>query len=225
MASLQPAYQPQQDLLEKQKGGLDAEYQPQYAALDTAKTNAFHGIVDDSAKRGVAYSGVTPEAENRYVGEHYLPARANLATSQTNRRNSLDQAIAGLKSDQYKQAYGTYQQQMAQDQAIAEQRRAQAAQQASQARYSGGGGRSQGGSAPSFNVTRDAVGGYAVRGPNGQAATLAQYAAANGGGYQDVLGLLAQGSRGDRQLAAQLSKSNLSPQQLQSQHPEIFGGV
>lgn len=87
---------------------------------------------------------------------------------------------------------------------------------------------SQNGSGLQGSLSRNSVGGYAVTDAKGQPITLGQYADLNGGGVQDVIGLLQQGSPQDKQLAQKIStgiqQGMYNPQSLAQQFPQIFGG-
>jgi hypothetical protein len=178
------------------------------------------------------YSGAPIKEEQMYTGGTYAPAIANIQNAAQNQKYSLQGALAGVGINQTNQANSLYQTQLGQDQQQNQfNQQLQMQQQQNQAMRdiysrngsSGGGG---GAAAPAnpFNIGRDSSGGYAVT-MNGRPATLAQYAASQGGGFQNVLSMLGQGSAGDRQLAGQLANSHLSPAQLQQKYPQIFGGV
>ena len=231
MSSLSGQYDPQAKLIQDQQAALPGQETAAIGGLDQAKTNAFQGINDAANARGMSYSGAPIKEQQVYTGERYLPALAGIKQNTQQQGYQLQSALLGVRQQQGAQAQGIqadqnnreqqqrqYEQQrqdginqfnrqlQAQQQAAA-QSRAQATQQAT----------------AGFNVDRDKSGGYAIKQPNGKPGTLFQYVQANGGGWKDVIKMLAGGSRGDAQIADELSKTKLSPQALTKKYPYIFG--
>lgn len=106
MQSLAGAYNPQRDLVNQQIGALPGQQAADQAGLDTAKTNAFGGIVNSANARGVVYSGAPIDEQNKYVGEKYLPAVANLKSTYADRGTKLQSTLLGINDTQRKEAQG-----------------------------------------------------------------------------------------------------------------------
>lgn len=106
ISQLDPVYTPQKQLVQQQADALPAQQQAEQAGLEQAKTNAFNDINQSANAKGMFYSGAPIQEQQRYIGEKYLPAMANLQNTYTNKRLSLASTIAGLTADQMKQAQG-----------------------------------------------------------------------------------------------------------------------
>lgn len=130
MASLNPEYDPQRALVQKQQAALPGEQQAVLAGLDTAKTNSFNDITNQANARGVVYSGAPIAEQQRYVGEKYLPAYAGVKSDYANRGGKLEAALLDVNRSQSERAQQMRDTQIGQDlaaQQLADQR-ARAAQ-------------------------------------------------------------------------------------------------
>lgn len=99
MAMYAPAYAGQKNLINKQIAAIPGQTQAALGGLDVAKTNEFRDIRRGANASGMAFSGIPIEEQTRYLGEHYLPGRANLEATGMNQRLTLQQALAGLDTD------------------------------------------------------------------------------------------------------------------------------
>lgn len=227
MSGLSSQYDPQAQLVQQQQAGLAGQETAAIAGADAAKNNAFRQNQESANSMGMAYSGQGLENNNRYIGERYAPAIAGIKQNTQQQGYQLQSALLGIRQQQGQQAYGMYNDQQNREQqqkqyeqsrndTIAQNNRAyaQSLAQAAAAKSAQTSG---------FNVARDPSGGYAIKNANGQPSTLASYVQANGGGWNDVLKMLASGSKSDAKLADDLSRTNLSPQQLTAKYPHIFG--
>jgi hypothetical protein len=119
ISDLDAAYNPQRAAYQQQIDALPAYQQTQQAGLDQAKTNAFEGIDSTANSRGMFYSGQPLVNQAKYVGATYLPAVASLGQNISNQRFSLQNALAGLTTDEYKQAQGVQSDEQANDAKLA----------------------------------------------------------------------------------------------------------
>jgi len=105
---LEQVYAPQKGLINQQVQGLDPYYNAMIQGLEATKTRAFGDIVQGANRRGVAYSGIPIEQQSQYVGEKYLPALAGLQQEKLGARTKLQQMLAELDAQKYKEAHGMY---------------------------------------------------------------------------------------------------------------------
>ena len=143
MKELDSVYNPQRDAYNQQISGyknqlnaLPGQQQAQEQGLNAAKTNAFEDITTGANRRGVAFGGIPLEEQNRYTGENYLPALANMKSRFAQMKDNLGikkldlvGALEQLAAKQRMDAYGI------RDYELQEDARARAA-----AASSGGGG-------------------------------------------------------------------------------------
>lgn len=119
MQELETAYAPQRQAVQERMNQLPGFYEAQRAGVDTARTNAFQDITRQANARGVVYSGAPIQEQQRYVGERYLPALAQLSGQEGEQRFGLQQALNQLGERQL-----TYAQQIRQkEQELDEARR------------------------------------------------------------------------------------------------------
>lgn len=128
LASLNSVYQPQLDSVTQQQAALPAQFQAQQQGLDATKDQAFGSILDDARARGsgVAFGGIPAGEQAQYLGSTYLPAVANLKTSQNQAQQSLIDAINKINEDKFTTGNNLYQFGVNQDfqqQQLAEQAR------------------------------------------------------------------------------------------------------
>jgi hypothetical protein len=200
-AQYNPVYDQSRALYNQQLSAIPGKYQGQVAGLGVAQQNAFRDINTGANSKGMAFSGVPAAEQMRYTGEKYLPALAALQNQQNTETFQLQQAIAGLNSDQRLKAMETRSgQQKSLDQYLQAERDRQfqlqlqreqmAAQRASRAADT-----------IDLSLARNKEGGYTVM-ENGKASTnydLNAYARATG---KNIVDLLANGDAKDRQAAA-----------------------
>jgi hypothetical protein len=100
LAERKAIYDPQRALIAQQQAALAPEEAAVTAGLETAKTNAFSDITNQANARGMVYSGAPIAEQQRYVGERYLPAVANLKSDFLGRRTKLEGALLGINQDE-----------------------------------------------------------------------------------------------------------------------------
>lgn len=141
--SLSGVYQPQLDSVAQQQAALPAQFQAQEQGLGASKDQAFGDILNGARSRGtgVAFGGIPLGEQAQYTASTYLPALANLKTSQNNASQSLIDAINKINEDKFSTANNIYQFGVQADQAqqgLDEQKANDLAQQAAAARAAAG---------------------------------------------------------------------------------------
>jgi hypothetical protein len=106
ITELNSVYNPQRDVYNQQLGTLDPQLEAEQQGLQAQKQDSFQQITDQANRRGMFYSGLPIAEEQKYVGQQYLPAIANLRGKYANQRFGLQETLAKLTSDQYNQASG-----------------------------------------------------------------------------------------------------------------------
>lgn len=152
---LETAYAPQRQAVQERMNQLPGYYQAQREGADVARTNAFADITRQANARGVVYSGAPIQEQQRYVGERYLPALAQLSGQEGEQRFNLQQALNQLGERQLTYAQGIRQKEMELDEArrqfdaqMAAQREAEARAAAAAAKAAAGFNLGGGGGAP-----------------------------------------------------------------------------
>lgn len=102
--------------INQQMSTLPSYYQAQQQGLDQTEANQFQNINNDAAARGMTYSGAPIKEEQQYVGGTYLPAVAQLKQQQNDQTYGLQQALAGVNTNQTNAAQGILQNQIQNDQ-------------------------------------------------------------------------------------------------------------
>ncbi len=149
LATLDPVYNPQKDIVNRQLAALPAQQQAEQQGLDQAKTNAFGEINVQANDRGLSYSGMPIAEQTKYTGATYLPAVANLKNTYAQKTFGLQDSLAQLEADRMKQGQGVYNAQLAAEQeAAAKVQAAQIAARASAAANPGLNFGALGGGAP-----------------------------------------------------------------------------
>ena len=152
LSELNNVYNPQRDVIRQQQEAIDPALQAEEKGLNFAKNDAFQQITDQANRRGLFYSGIPVAEEQKYTGGTFLPALANLRSKYQQQRFNLSDALNKIQADQYNQAYGIYQKEVAADEEARRWNEQLAAQERA-ARASGGGGGASGGgggASPSF---------------------------------------------------------------------------
>lgn len=215
-----PNYDAQRQQYQQQINTANSALPDQEAALDTAKNNAFQDISQLASNRGMLFSGFAPSQQAKYIGEKYLPAKANLRAKVQDNIARLQSAILGLDTDQRKEAmqlhegdltqlYGYNQEQ---DRRKFEKEQADLAYQREMEKLKTQAALDRSNKAASepvrYNWTRNAKGGYDVVGANGQRANidLATAVASQGGGINNLVSLLLNGDSQDKRAAQQYLK-------------------
>ena len=146
MAELETAYAPQKQAVQQRMDQLPGYYQAQREGTETAKSNAFQDITRQANARGMVYSGAPIQEQQRYVGERYLPALAQLSGQEGEQRYGLQQALGQLGTQQLTYAQQIRQKEMELDEArrqfdaqLAAQREAEARAAAASAKSAAAG--------------------------------------------------------------------------------------
>lgn len=128
MTELETAYAPQRQAVQERMNQLPGFYEAQRGGVETARTNAYQDITRQANARGMVYSGAPIQEQQRYTGERYLPALAQLSGQEGEQRFGLQQALNQLGERQL-----TYAQQIrSKEQELDEERRRFDAQLAAQ---------------------------------------------------------------------------------------------
>lgn len=109
LTELDTVYNPQRETYNTQLQAVDPQLQAEQQGLEAQKRDAFDQITTAANRRGLFYSGLPIAEEQRYTGQQFLPAIANLRAKYASQRFGLQDAIAKLTADQYNQAYGVQQ--------------------------------------------------------------------------------------------------------------------
>lgn len=105
MAELDPAYSQQTGIIQNQIAGLGTKYAAQEAALGAKKTEGFNQINNQATARGLSFSGIPLDEQATYLADTYLPAVANLKSSQNDETTALNKSLADIYTDKYTKAY------------------------------------------------------------------------------------------------------------------------
>jgi len=96
MTELETAYAPQRQAVQERMNQLPGFYEAQRGGVETARTNAYQDITRQANARGMVYSGAPIQEQQRYTGERYLPALAQLSGQEGEQRFGLQQALNQL---------------------------------------------------------------------------------------------------------------------------------
>lgn len=169
MQELETAYAPQRQAVQERMDQLPGFYAAQRAGAETARTNAFQDITRQANARGVVYSGAPIQEQQRYVGERYLPALAQLSGQEGEQRFGLQQALNQLGERQLTYAQQIRQKEMELDEErrrfdlqMQAQREAEVRAARAAAKAAAGGGISFGGGAGNRNQPQAAPAGQAT---------------------------------------------------------------
>lgn len=195
LTELNSVYNPQRDLINKQVGELDPMQKAEEQGLEYAKKDAFDQITNQANRRGLFYSGIPVQEEQRYTGGTFLPAVANLRSKYAQQRFNLQDALNKLQADQYSKAYDIRNSEIDNETRAAAARSAGAGM-ASPSLGLGGGGGSRGG----YGIQQRGDKGFNFVDPYGRSVSAATYAAANGIPFRQLLQQMANaGDVGARQ--------------------------
>lgn len=115
LTELDAVYKPQKDLYATQASALDPALAAEEQGLQAQKRDEFQGITERANRRGMFYSGIPIQEEQRYVGSQFLPAVANLRSKYSSQRFGLQDAIAKITADQYGAGMGIWQKELDRD--------------------------------------------------------------------------------------------------------------
>lgn len=154
LSELNSVYNPQRDVYNSQLNQVDPQLEAEEKGLQAAKQDEFQNITNQANRRGMFYSGLPIQEEQRYIGQSFLPGIANLKAKYATHRFGLQEALAKLTTDQANRAQDIYQTELDRDE---EQRQfdmrlaaANAGGGGSGGGGSGGGGRGSGGGGYDF---------------------------------------------------------------------------
>lgn len=108
--SLDPVFNPQRQLLQKQISGVDQSLQGDIAGLEAKKTRAFEDITEGANRRGLVFSGIPLQEQAEFVATDFLPAQARLKQGAQDKKFALQQAMFELGERQRTQAESVFQQ-------------------------------------------------------------------------------------------------------------------
>ena len=126
MTELDSVYRPQRDLYNQQLSQQDPQMEAEQKGLMAQKEDSFRQITDQANRRGMFYSGLPIAEEQRYTGQQFLPAMANLAGKYKASKDNLSETLNRLSMEQRDKGYGIQQNELAIDEQMrreAEQRR------------------------------------------------------------------------------------------------------
>lgn len=221
--SLGSIYDPQTELVKKMQAALPGQQQAQQQGLDAAKTQAFGDIEKSANRKGMLFSGFSPDQQGKYLGTQYMPAMANMQNDFQQRQFSLEDSInkinagrindtrdiQGAESKAEEQAMKNAQDlyfknanlDLAYSRLGNSQANTQYSQQLKQQQL-------QQQAMNQFNVKQKKDNaGYLFTGAQGRPVSMAQFVAGTGGGLDVMLDLLKNsGSKYDRNVYTQATK-------------------
>ena len=212
IADLNPAYQGSIDVVNKRRAALPGQFQAQRSGLEAQKVQGFNQINNQATGRGMSFSGIPLDEQANYLSTKYLPGMQQLAFQENEQNLALDEALAGINKERRLRAMDTRQQQQsALEKYLAEERqrawereqfqaqqameRAKMAQQASIAAADRAA--SAGPTPTTYSWSKNKAGGYDTSG----GVDLATAVKSQGGGINNLVSLLANGSASDRKAA------------------------
>lgn len=126
LAEVNKRSDPQRSIILKQVAELPKQQQAEEAGLRAQLDVANENILGSARQRGLGFSGIPVGEQAKYAATEFAPALARNAAQFSNRRASLNDALAGIGQDNYKTAYGIYGDELDRDfqaQQFAEQQR------------------------------------------------------------------------------------------------------
>lgn len=115
MTELNTVYQPQRDTYNKRLGEQDPQLDAEMKGLQAQEQDSFQGITDQANRRGLFYSGIPVQEQQKYNATQYLPAIANLRGKYKASKDSLFETLQALNSKQQGEALGIRDREVAQD--------------------------------------------------------------------------------------------------------------
>lgn len=92
---------PQRKIVLDQVAALPAQQAADEAALAAKKDQAFDDILAGARRRGLGFSGIPLGEQAKYTATDYAPALANLKSTYTQRRGTLESALADIGRSDY----------------------------------------------------------------------------------------------------------------------------
>lgn len=140
ITELNSVYDPQRKSYQSQIAALDPQLQAQQQGLEAQKRDSFQQITDAANRRGMFYSGLPIAEEQRYTGQQFLPAVANLRAKYATQKFGLEGALQQLGLEQRKHGENIYQQELNREEQQRQFDARMTAEAASRASSGGGGG-------------------------------------------------------------------------------------
>lgn len=185
---------PQRNIVLGQISQLPTQQVAEEAGLEAKKTQAFDDITAGARRKGLGFSGIPLGEQAKYTATDYAPAVANLKTSFSNRRGTLESALADIGRQDYTSAQDIYardrafeEQQRQFNEQLAEQRRQAASQGNPLSGLFGGGSKA---AAPKYTQRSDK--GFSFTDAAGRPISAAQYAQATGTSFRSLLDIMAR---------------------------------
>lgn len=94
-------YNPKAQALLDEQAAAETNTTTQLSSLDQAKVNAFKDIDLSANRKGLLFSGFSPNEQASYIGTKYLPAVANLKAALENTRTKIKSAYANLDTERH----------------------------------------------------------------------------------------------------------------------------
>lgn len=197
---------PQRNIVLNQISQLPTQQAAEETSLNAQKDQAYQDITDSARRRGLGFSGIPLSEQAKYNATDYAPALASLKSNYSNRRSSLESALADIGKNSYTTAYDIFnqdrnfeEQQRQFNENLAEQRR-QAAANSSLAGLFSGGGVSSSATPASAKLQQRADKGFNFQDGSGQSISAAQYAQLKGIPFRSLLQQMANaGDAGAKQ--------------------------
>lgn len=177
LKELDAGYDPERQRINAQLTALPAEADAQISGLNAQKDQAFNDILGGARDRGLGFSGIPLQEQAKYSATNFLPAVANVRSTQNQRAGSLSDALNNVNLDQRKYAQSIRDSELSRD----EQQRQFNAQLAAQDRAA--------------KAAAAAAGGFGISAGGGGAAAQAAAKAPSiqDQAYLNVQGFLKQG--------------------------------
>lgn len=128
---------PQRNIVLGQISSLPTQQAADETSLGARKDQAYEDITSGARRRGLGFSGIPLGEQAKYAATEYAPALANLKTSYSGRKATLESALADIGRTDYSSAYDMFnhersfeEQQRQFNENLAFQRQQAAAQQA-----------------------------------------------------------------------------------------------
>jgi len=111
MASLDPAFAGQEQVVQKKQAGLGAKYDAQRAGLTAEKGQGFNAINNQAVSRGGSFSGVPIDEQATYLSTKYLPGLQAADSQQNDEDLELQGQLATIGTQKTTSALGTIEKQ------------------------------------------------------------------------------------------------------------------
>lgn len=187
LQELNNVYNPQRDVYNQRLTALPDEMAAEEKGLEAAKQDAFTDITNQANRRGLFYSGIPVQEQQRYTGASFLPAVANLRSKFSTQRFNLQDALHQLTQKQYESAYGIRQGEMEAENEAARARAAGAGSAGASPSFGFDGGGGVLGASASASAVQRANKGFNFTDAAGRPINAAQYAAAKGIPFRSLL--------------------------------------